>query len=148
MPVIHQEGVAVCAMPGRQCNHTLPCQDHTALINIPAADEQAAKEEIAQLEAQRPATQPGSGTSGHDSDADLDFECEPNAEDKATRKMNHAARNKRNRKLAGQNKAEATKAALPKHYCAGAPRTLAELKKYMSRNADENGNTSLGLGVG
>ena len=62
MPAIRQNGVDKRTLPGMQGDHALPRQDPTTLTNIPAADEHAAAEKIAQLEAQLPATQPGPGT--------------------------------------------------------------------------------------
>ena len=122
MPMIRQDGVAKRAQSGMQGDHALPREVVPASTEITAANGRPAAEGIPQLEAQH-ATSPGSEADESEPEPD------PHVEDKAARKRIRAEANKRNRKLARQKKCQAAKAALPKRYSAGAPRTLAELDK-------------------
>ena len=131
MPSVRVDGQPVRILPRMQRDHPLPRQHDPASTStkIAAADGPPAADP--QHEAQ-PGTDPVSaavpGTEADESKSETDTE----AEDKATRKRKCAARNKENRKLTWQKKAEAAKAALSEEYSAGTPCTLAELCNEMS----------------
>jgi hypothetical protein len=131
----------VRTLPGMQGDHALPRKIVATELAAATASPAADTHQGAQPRTDSVATVAGSEADESESESEIE------TKDKATRKRKRAARNKESRQLARKRKVEAAKAALSKEYSAGAPRTLGELRSEISQHADENGNTSLGLGV-